>query len=332
MGDVDNALPPKKKQIDPTIDFVAGTIAGIAGLVIAFPFDTVKVRFQSPETSARYRSTFHAFSTIVREEKFRGLFKGIVSPMLSSAPLNGLVFSSYRFFMRMQLESDSDEPTITQVGLAGVGSGIVASIITCPIELIKIRQQNIIEHRPSTRQVALDIFRRNGVRGLYRGLTATALRDVGYGAYFATYEAACRYFARRPSSTRDTDTRSTHPLLADTEPSGETSTLSWPALLFAGALAGVSGWLGTFAFDVIKTRVQGVDYHPSSAQAPQGKHGGAITAHPHPYRTTLSTIVYSYRTEGIVFFFRGMSPTLMRAIPVNMATFGIFEGVVHLLS
>lgn len=58
--------------------------------------------------------------------------------------------------------------------------------ITCPIELIKIRQQNIVEHQPSTRAVAVDIFRRTGVRGLYRGITATALRDVGYGAYFAT--------------------------------------------------------------------------------------------------------------------------------------------------
>lgn len=35
------------------------------------------------------------------------------------------------------------------------------------------------------RQVALKIFRENGVRGLYRGLPVTALRDCGYGAYFA---------------------------------------------------------------------------------------------------------------------------------------------------
>lgn len=36
-----------------------------------------------------------------------------------------------------------------------------------------------------TRQVALKIFRENGIRGLYRGMLATALRDCGYGAYFA---------------------------------------------------------------------------------------------------------------------------------------------------
>ncbi|THH07964.1 hypothetical protein EW145_g3033 [Phellinidium pouzarii] len=343
MGNVDNATTSKKKQIDPVVDFVAGTIAGIAGLAIAYPFDTVKVRFQSPETSVKYRSTFHAFSTIVREEKFKGLYKGIVSPMLSSAPLNGLVFSSYRFFMRVQLKSENDEPTITQIGVAGVGSGIVASRI-----LLRADQ------RP-----ALDIFRRNGIRGLYRGLTATALRDVGYGAYFATYEAACRYFSRpapRDSSLgRPIDRATERPLGNPTtspidhssllsEVESERVKLSWPALLLSGAMAGISGWIARFAFDVVKTRVQSVDYCPSGpgqksasypsqdiniTTAPTSSSTSTIT---HPYRNTLSTIVYSYRTEGVRFFFRGMAPTLMRAIPVNMATFGVFEGVVHLLS
>lgn len=33
---------------------------------------------------------------------------------------------------------------------------------------------------------------------------------------------------------------------------------------------------------------------------------------PHPYATTYSTIVNSYRAEGITVFFRGISPTLLR--------------------
>lgn len=38
---------------------------------------------------------------------------------------------------------------------------------------------------PTTvRSVALQLYRGHGIPGLYRGLTATALRDCGYGAYF----------------------------------------------------------------------------------------------------------------------------------------------------
>lgn len=57
-------------------------------------------------------------------------------------------------------------------------------IVTTPTELVKIRQQALLT--PTTaRAVALGILREHGVRGLYRGLPVTALRDCGYGAYFA---------------------------------------------------------------------------------------------------------------------------------------------------
>lgn len=77
----------------------------MAGLVVGFPFDTgkslllyltispeskntilVKVRFQSPHTAQKYHSTIHAVATIVREEKFIGLYKGISSPLVSKFP------------------------------------------------------------------------------------------------------------------------------------------------------------------------------------------------------------------------------------------------------
>ena len=61
----------------------------------------------------------------------------------------------------------------------------MGSTMSTPIELIKIRQQNVLDKQLSTREVMLDIIRKNGIRGIYRGITATALRDCGYGAYFA---------------------------------------------------------------------------------------------------------------------------------------------------
>lgn len=64
------------------------------------------------------------------------------------------------------------------------------SIVTTPTELIKIRQQSMLTPTKA-RQVALKIFRENGIRGLYRGMPVTALRDCGYGAYFA---AVCNLY------------------------------------------------------------------------------------------------------------------------------------------
>ncbi|KAI0782823.1 mitochondrial carrier [Abortiporus biennis] len=296
----------KKKEIDPTLDFVAGTIAGSAALAVGFPFDTVKVRFQNPSVLARYRSTFHALTTIIREEGPRTLFRGISSPLITAAPLNGLVFSSYRFFMTSQV-NDGAEPSLTQITLAGAGSGIVASVITTPMELVKIHQQSLISKagdKPITSwAVTLRILKKYGIRGLYRGITSTALRDIGYGTYFAAYEATIRYFPPLINKSHDPNS-----------PSAATD--SWPTLLLAGGLAGIAGWVVTFPFDVVKTRIQST----------------FSTDIDNPYRNTWSACVASYKAEGPGVFFRGLAPTLVRAIPVNMVTFATFEAIVHAFS
>ena len=41
--------------------------------------------------------------------------------------LNGFVFASFGFFLRIQPTGDLQEPTLNQVFLAGVATGIVAS-------------------------------------------------------------------------------------------------------------------------------------------------------------------------------------------------------------
>ena len=51
------------------------------------PLFAVKVRFQTPEYQSRYNSTFNALTTIVREERFTGLFKGIMSPIVCTLPI-----------------------------------------------------------------------------------------------------------------------------------------------------------------------------------------------------------------------------------------------------
>lgn len=79
----------------------------------------------------------------------------------------------------------------------------------------------------------------------------------------------------------------------------------------------------TFPFDVVKTRMQGseavavspkaVDLY--SATTPLVKQDGGSRDR-NPYRTTMSTIIHSYRNEGIGVFFRGLAPTLIRCVVV----------------
>ncbi|KAK0215080.1 carnitine/acyl carnitine carrier [Armillaria fumosa] len=318
-------------ELNPLLDFLAGTISGIAGLVVGYPFDTVKVRFQNPEMTGKYRSTMHALGTIIKEERSIGLYKGITSPLATAALMNGLVFASYRFFMKIQLENNSSIPTLTQITLAGAGSGIVSSIVTTPTELIKIRQQSLLVPS-STYEVILNILRKNGIRGLYRGMTATAFRDLGYGSYFFAYEATSRFFT--PASDLPLSPSEIQLLLSQVD--GQVRTPPWAAMLLAGGVAGIAGWMTTFPLDVVKTRMQSTEssYTSSTSSPNTGSSPNSPLLPPRvkPYRTVWSTIVASYQAEGLAVFFRGLAPTLIRAVPVNMATFATFEAVIHWFS
>lgn len=172
----------------------------------------------------------------------------------------------------------------------------------------------------------------------------------------------CRSF-KPPRTSRENQDHSS--IIAEVE--DDIHTLSWPVLMLAGGLAGVAGWITTFPFDVIKTRIQnsGVDLspipstshvspssslytNPQSSLIPAGASSqhrsmstrmssGAAEAtmpggHANPYRGIISTTVASYRAEGLGVFWKGLAPTLLRSIPVNMLTFLTFETVAHALS
>ncbi len=93
---------------------------------------------------------------------------------------------------------------------------------------------------------------------------------------------------------------------------------SWAGLLLAGGAAGVIGWVATFPFDVLKTRMQAhLPLRDAMASAEAQAAG-----------STWSTARAMYAESGSRVFWRGLAPTLVRAVPVNMAVFGTFEGIV----
>jgi len=177
----------------------------------------VKVRFQDPVLSTKYNSTYNAITTIVREERFIGLFKGITSPLVRFDHRNvvrlisahiGICCSHERARIRIipllheiatrerQLGPHYhpgrfsrcrkwDRLFVRTAFLSRMVLEQFNRIVTTPTDLIKIRQQSLLV-RSSARKVALQIFREHGIKGLYRGIAVTALRDCGYGAYFAT--------------------------------------------------------------------------------------------------------------------------------------------------
>ncbi|KAF7652699.1 hypothetical protein LDENG_00093800 [Lucifuga dentata] len=268
------------------MDFVAGCIGGAAGVLVGHPFDTVKVRLQVQSASKPlYHGTFHCFQSIIRQESVFGLYKGIGSPMMGLTFINAIVFGVQGNTMRL-LGSD----TPMNQFLAGAAAGTIQCVICCPMELAKTRMQmqGTGEKKSSRKEYknSLDclacIYKREGLWGVNRGMVTTLIREApGFGVYFLAYDVLTRYLGCEPSDS-----------------------YMIPKLLFAGGMAGIASWLSTYPVDVIKSRLQADGV------------GGV-----NKYSSIADCVRQSVRKEGYMVFTRGLTSTLLRAFPVNAATF-----------
>ncbi|XP_055542258.1 mitochondrial basic amino acids transporter [Wyeomyia smithii] len=214
------------------LDFAAGCLGGCAGVLVGYPFDTVKLHLQTQDfRNPLYKGTLDCFRKIIAKETVRGLYRGMSSPMAGVAVVNAIVFGIYGNVQRRTADPDS----LHSHFLAGTAAGLTQSFVCSPMELIKTRLQlqGNLPKGAFKFKGPLDclrhIARTEGFRGVFRGLGITAARDMpGFSSYFVSYELMVRS-------------------VDDPSPF---------SILMAGGLAGTISWLLTFPVDVVKSRLQ----------------------------------------------------------------------------
>jgi ornithine carrier protein len=77
-------------------DVVCGSVAGIVGKYIEYPFDTIKVRLQSQpdHLPLRYTGPLDCFKQSLRQDGFLGIYRGISAPLVGAAVENACLFFS----------------------------------------------------------------------------------------------------------------------------------------------------------------------------------------------------------------------------------------------
>ncbi|KAJ1970768.1 hypothetical protein H4R35_005669 [Dimargaris xerosporica] len=300
---------------EPARDFVAGTMGGWAQVVVGHPFDTIKVRLQTQPDPPKFRSGIHCFQLTLKEEGARGLYKGVTSPLAGIGICNAVVFAANGYFRRLLQGPDatSNPLSLGQYALAGGLAGGVMAFFNCPIELLKVKLQVQYRGQPaagssSSAAAALPkpytgvfdcgvrTFKDRGLRGLYRGLPITILRDMpSFACYFGTYEAIKMLLlrARVPVAELHSDN------------AGDVTNTGME-LFFAGGLAGIAAWIPCYPQDVIKSRMQ---------SNPQIRNT----------RACVQTLLSEARAHGWRIYFKGFGPTIARAFPANAATFVAYE-------
>lgn len=174
-----------------------------------------------------------------------------------------------------------------QLCLAGGMAGVANSVVSGPVEHIRIRLQVQSGTGFSGPIDAISqIYRTYGLKGIYKGQMMTVLREgVGYSAYFAAYE----WLVQRTMETQHVSRKE----------------IPTTQICLYGALGGYAMWGMMYPLDVIKSKLQTDSLDVSKRQ----------------YRSAMDCARQVMAAEGAKGFFRGFGPCMLRAAPVNAVTF-----------
>ena len=247
------------------------------------------------QTTTEYSGAFDCTTRVLRNEGPLAFYKGTLTPLIGIGACVSVQFGSFnwarRQFEASNLTSHSDaQLSYGQFYLAGVAAGLANTPLSSPIEHIRIRLQTQPHGAKSLYSGPLDCIRKLSadqglLRGVYRGFPVTLLREAqAYGVWFLSFE-----YMMNSDAARNRIQRSAIPSYK---------------VAFYGGIAGELLWIASYPFDVVKSKMQ------------SDKFGSQMR-----YPTMASCFRQIWSTEGLRGFWKGIGPTLLRAMPVSAGTF-----------
>ena len=310
-----------------------GSISGVFGRLLDYPFDTIKTRLQtaslealrarltaralgqtlpapSSASMAQMESPLQCLRNTLSREGVRGLYRGCITPCMSAAVEDSISFSVYHAVARLigtppphragQASRPEDLP-LSRVFLSGSCGGMATAVIATPMELIKCRLQI---DRVSTAA--------GGAAPRYSGPWDCLLKSVKAEGLRVLYRGHSATLAREGLGTGVWFT-SYELGLRSMAPNCARDDVPTPIVLLAGACSGVMLNAIPYPFDTAKSVLQ-------TLQAPPQAAGAGAPAFVPP-RGLLDAFRLILETEGVAGLYRGITPALLRAMPANAAVF-----------
>ncbi|XP_055619203.1 solute carrier family 25 member 35-like isoform X1 [Toxorhynchites rutilus septentrionalis] len=289
-------------------DFLLGGIASMGATVFTNPLEVVKTRMQlqgelaSKGTYVRpYRSVSDAFVTIVKNDGFLALQKGLTPSLCFQFIINAVRLGVYNTALENGLTRDADgKQSIWKSAFWGGTGGFVGSALASPFFMLRTHLQSKataqiavgFQHKHTGLLSALrEIFQKYGVKGLYRGVAVTMPRAMlGSGGQLAGF-----------GYTKDMLTR--NPLYP-----GQSERI---VSVLSGIAAGTVMAVTMTPPDVVATRLynQGID----------GSGKGIY------YSGVIDCFVKILRTEGVAGLYKGFWPHYVRIGPHSMLVLMFYD-------
>lgn len=304
------------------VQLIAGGLGGTAGVCATCPLDVVQTRFQSTALKMRSSSNlasvglsnvnvnmarpfnggiFEYMRLIARTEGITALYRGLAPNLVGVAPTRAIYFTIYskskNFYGKMG-PFNSSHPVVHM--LSAMTASFSTSTLTNPIWFVKTRLQLDFRTTGVKRRIfnlMTDVYKKDGLKGFYRGLTASYAGASETVLYFVAYERAKETIARFRNITVEELASIDH--------------------VFGAGISKLFATISVYPHEVARTRMRQQFYREDGREM---------------YTGFFQTLMKVYREEGRPGLYGGMAAHLLRQVPNTIIMFVTYEAVVKFLS
>ena len=257
--------------------FMKGTVTGGVEALICYPTEFIKTQLQlQSRTNPQYNGIIDCATKTVRNHGILGLYRGALPLIIGTSMKQATRWTAYTNFSAIFRDKQGNISMIHNM-LSGFVAGTFEAIFAVtPIETIKTRVADDLRRGTNKYKNSLHgvtkIVMTEGFGGIYHGVTATIMKQGTNQMFRFPFQT---FFVGLITSNDVQKKKS--PILNG----------------IAGALAGASSVLITMPQDTIKTRMQ-------SEQSRK------------LYKNTWHCAKQIVQNEGILFFYSGTLPRLIR--------------------
>ncbi|SCW02017.1 LAFE_0E12310g1_1 [Lachancea fermentati] len=175
------------KQMGALLYMTSAGISGLTTTILTNPIWVVKTRIMSTSVGARgsYRSTWDGIKKLYKSDGVKGFWKGMI-PSLFGVTQGALYFAVYdslkhQYFAAKHIDAEQKLGNLETITITSL-SKMISVTAVYPFQLLKANLQSFeasVDHNSYRLwSVIHSIYSKEGVKGLYKGLSANLLRAI----------------------------------------------------------------------------------------------------------------------------------------------------------
>jgi len=155
---------------------LAGGLAGVPVSLVISPVELIKCRTQLSHTLKMGSTPTSAVKYIIKADGYKGFSRGMSATLAREIPGNAVFFSVYNGLTKVLPQEEVSSRCLSSLTAGGM-AGMAFWTAIFPFDLIKTRLQITSSKKNKSLLGELSkVYRQQGMKGLYAGLTPTLIR------------------------------------------------------------------------------------------------------------------------------------------------------------